>query len=56
MTLRAVLLAQVRLVLAYLMLRKTLIGTIVMLSLTGLCAIGDGIPAIRISPDRQYLI
>lgn len=49
LTLRTIALAQFRLVLAYLLVRKTLIGTIVTIALTVLCVIGNGVPAIRIS-------
>ena len=41
--------AQFRLALAYMMVRKTLIAGIVMVTLTGLFVIADGMPAIRIS-------
>jgi len=53
LTLRAVTLAQLRLVLAYLMLRKTLIATLIMVSLTGLFAIVDGVPAIRVGQPED---
>lgn len=49
LTLRAVIVAQLRLALAYLMLRRSLIGTFAMIFLVGLVAIGDGLPAIRVS-------
>jgi len=49
LTLRTVALAQFRLVLAYLLVRKTLIGTIVTFALTGLVVVGNGVPAIQIS-------
>ena len=55
LTLMTVARAQFRLALAYMMVRKTMIGGIVMVSLTALFVIADGIPAIRISrPARTW--